>query len=195
MTSIIRRRGSGPDRDRRDRGAVLIEAAFILPLVMVLSLAIMEFGLYFASSSTATSSTREGARQGSANFAIAGDKSLAADQVRLTVQADLRATPTLDTPIDLWVYKATSDGFPVGTTSFSSCATACYRYTWDGSKFVYDTASNAWTDPAACVGATIDSLGVYLRMRHSYFTGVIGRNATIKEHTVLRLEPLPRSQC
>ena len=188
-------------RERRasgDRGAVLVEAAFVLPIFLFFIFGTIEFGLAFASQSTTTSSTRQGARFASANFAAVGNPAAAADQIRLTMQTYISALTGYDTPVRLWMYHAAPPntlgaGEPIGGAGFTSCNTDCYKYTWNGTQFVLD-ASPGWNDAAACA-PSIDSVGVYLEVNHNYVTGAIGTSVLLKEHTTLRLEPLPLAQC
>jgi Flp pilus assembly protein TadG len=178
-----------------DRGAVLVEAVFVFPIVFFIVMAIFEFGLLFAAQSTSQSSTREGARFASANFAVAADKTVAADQVMAEVRKDLGALTGYDTPIQLLIYKADGDGNPV-RGSLTSCTASCFHYTWNGSAFVNDTpAAQAWNNPQGCISSTLDNLGVYVEVRHNYVTGAFGSSQVLKEHTVSRLEPLPLIQC
>lgn len=191
-------------RSGRDDGAVMVEAVFVLPVVLFIVFAIIEFGLLFAAQSTTNSSTRNGARFGSATFAVSGDKKAAADAIAQSILDDLGARTNLDTPIQLLIYKAADDGNPAGGT-FSNCTDRCFHYIWSGSAWTFDPASPKWLDPSACIiqdsnnpnaGVNaLDSIGVYVELSHSYITGVIGSSQTIKEHTVSRLEPLPLSQC
>jgi hypothetical protein len=51
---------------RGERGAVLPEAAIVLPIVMVFVLGILEYGLFFRDSLTTSNISRDGARVGSA---------------------------------------------------------------------------------------------------------------------------------
>jgi Flp pilus assembly protein TadG len=183
-------------RFQGDRGSVLVEAAFIFPVVFFICLAIFEYGMLFAAQSTTESSTRDGARYASANFAVSGGNQAAADQVATAVDQDLSARTGFDTPIQMVVYKADANGNPTG--GFGTCSADCYVYSWNGSSFVYNPAASfPWTNPQACVstGNTIDTIGVYVQLRHNYITNAFGSSQTIKEHTVSRLEPLPANQC
>jgi Flp pilus assembly protein TadG len=195
---LWRRTWADPERGAGDRGAVLVEAAFVFPVVIFVALAVMEFGFLMAAQSTAQSATRDGVRFGAANFAVAGSNQAAADQIAATVASDLSARTSYDTPLKLYVYKADANGAPTG--GFASCTTDCYRYTWNGSAFVFDAASQPWTLPQACIDPTsgtnaLDSIGAYVEMRHDYITGAFGSSNTLKEYTVSRLEPKPSSQC
>lgn len=185
-------------RTRGDRGTTLVEAVFVLPIVMTVVFAIFEFGLLFAAQSTTNSATRDGVRFGSANFAVSGSNQAAADAIAAAVAKDLGARTNLDTPVQLLIYKADANGNPAG--SFTACTANCYHYTWNGSAFVFDPASPIWTNPAACIDPTnglntLDTIGAYLEVTHKYITGAFGTSRLIKEHTVSRLEPLPLSQC
>jgi Flp pilus assembly protein TadG len=179
---------------------VLVEAVFVLPVVLFIVFAIFEYGLLFAAQSTTNSATRDGVRFGSANFAVSGSNQAAADSIADAVTKDLGARTNLDTPVQLLIYKADAGGLPTG--GFTSCTADCYRYTWNGSSWTFDNsyASKRWTNPSACIDATtglntLDSIGAYLEVSHKYITGAFGSSQLIKEHTVSRLEPLPLSQC
>jgi Flp pilus assembly protein TadG len=191
-------------RRREERGAVLVEAAFVFPLIFLVVVAVLEYGLLFAGQATSESATRSGARYGSANFAVAGSKSAAADQIATTVTKDLNALTGFDTPVKLFVYKADNAGDPAGGYAGSKpCNADCYRYTWNSGSntFDLDNGSPGWTTPRACIvdsgnnPLTPDSIGIYLEVTHSYITQMVGSVQTLKEHTVSRLEPLPLSQC
>ena len=55
-----------PVRQRGQQGAVLVEAALVLPIMILVVMGIIEFGFAFASSTTTTGSSRSGARLGAA---------------------------------------------------------------------------------------------------------------------------------
>jgi Flp pilus assembly protein TadG len=185
---------SARNRCKGDRGTVLVEAVFIFPVIFFMVMAILEYGLLFASQSTTQSSTREGARFAAANFAVAADKKVAADQVRDQVTKSLGALTGYDTPVQLLVYKSDANGNPV-MGPLTACTLSCFHYTWNGSAFVYDNASPQWNNPQGCISSTLDNLGIYVEVTHKYVTGAFGSSQLLKEHTVSRLEPLPLTQC
>lgn len=99
---------------RSDRGAALIEAAIILPVLMVFLLGIIEFGLVYATGATATGASRTGARLAVATFgpnkaAVTGSVQGPADLVADQVSGDLTAL-TSAVPIGMVIYKANSSG-------------------------------------------------------------------------------------
>lgn len=181
-------------RRRDERGSVLVESAFIFPVVVLMTVAVIEFGLMFATQSTTTSASRDGARFASANFAPASNKQTAADSIRDAVLEDLDALTDLGTPEDLWIYRAdpgSTKGEPVGGAGFASCNTDCFRYTWNGTTFVH--AGGTWTTPQAC--STLDVIGVNVKVEHNLITGFFADTTDIREHTALQLEPLPFENC
>ena len=189
-------------RRRDERATALIEAAFVVPVLVVLVLGIMEFGLVFASTSTTTAGSRSGARLAAVSYAAAGtvatSQRTASDAVAAAVAADLKALNNA-TPVGLTIYKVdptSTSGAPVGgypgTGLTGGCTDRCIRYTWNGSSMIY--SSGSWSDPDAC-GTTIDSVGVYVQVTHRYISGLIGSTRTVSGHTVMRLEPLATSQC
>jgi Flp pilus assembly protein TadG len=189
-----------------DEGAALVEAAFVLPVFLLLVFGVIEWGLFFAGSATTTSTAREGSRFASANFAVASSKQVAADSIRDVVQADIKALTGQDTPLALWIYQADANGNP-NTGNFTDCTSNCYKYTWNGSAFV-SVSSPGWANPSACLTVIsgnvtthppLDVIGVYVQVRHAYVTGlltsVVGATTTISEHATTRIEPLPQTQC
>lgn len=173
------------------RGAALVEAALVLPVFLTALFAIIEYGLLYASQSTAGHATRAGVRYAAANYAIAGNQTGAANSTRDRIVLNLQSRTKTDVPLELWIYQSTTTGTPTGD-DFANCGTDCLRYTWNGHTFALQSGS--WTDPDAC-GATIDSVGVYLTMRHTFVSGFFGSSITQSFHSVARLEPLPTQQC
>jgi hypothetical protein len=177
-----------------ERGAILVEAAFVLPVMILFVMAIIEFGLAFKDLQTVFTATRVGARTASAEPRQFGY----ADDVVNAMKSSLSAIPSGQWQ-ELWVYKAQPDGKP-DTGGFSSC-TICVRYHWDGANWIKDQdtwpASGGVSPQYACGGVSPgpDALGVYLKVRHDMLTGFFGSAKTLTDNTVVRLEPLPISSC
>lgn len=184
------------ERDR-DRGAAMLELAIIVLPLLVLAAGILEIGLLYRSASVATSSGRSGARIASQVWATTPDadkNTVALDQVRLTVETDLSSRRPEDTPLTLWIYKAATNGTPNGTNYATCPAATCVQLTWNAGTQHFSYTSGAWTTEDAC-GKVIDSVGVYVRMRHRSISGMPFGNATVDESTVIRLEPLAFDKC
>jgi Flp pilus assembly protein TadG len=193
LTALARARAR---RRRGEKGAVAIEAAILTPLLLLLVFGIIEFGMLFKDWLAVTSSVRAGARMASAEPRYLSFAQDAADQV-----AKEGSALKMSDVQELWVYKAqisgTSAGYPVGgNSSFTSC-TACVKFHWNPSTAKFVPYSNTWayTTQNACQGDPAhDSIGVYLQISHDGVTGLIFDNMTIKEHTVMSLEPLPATK-
>ena len=196
MTGITRR------LRRAEDGSVLVESAFVFPIAILMTFAVIEFGLVFASVSTTTASSRDGARFASANFATSSDKVSAADDIKDAVKLDLEGLTGLGTPETLWIYRAdpaSTAGEPVGGPGFSSCNTDCFRYSWNGSDFVATGGAN-WLSPDACEniglpGTDVDQIGVSVTVEHKMISKLFASTRTLREHTTLLLEPLPIEDC
>ena len=197
-------RGATPRRARGDDGAAMVEAAIVMPLLMLLVFGIIEWGLAFLTATSTNSAARSGARTASALTL----NTTYATQAVLAVQQNLSGAIPFATPLELWVYRVPPPlnagsptpnelkGFPEGQTSWV-CGTNCIKYTWDGNSFVY--ASGAWplAQMHVCNVAIdqFDGVGVYLKVRHNFVTNFFGSSKVIAEHTVMRLEPQPADAC
>jgi TadE-like protein len=174
-----------------DSGAVAVEAALITPFLLFLVLGIIEFTLLLKDDVAVAASVRAGARTASAEPRTNGFTDDAAAQVT-------RAVSGLDSngleSGELWVYRAGPTGDPPAT-----CDTDCVVYMWNGTRFVL--SSGSW-DPLTIDACPIDAdhpdgpdaVGVYLRYRHSFLTGLFGGGLTISDTSVLNFEPVPATQ-
>lgn len=74
-----------PDSLRGESGVAAVEFALVLPILMTLLMAIIDWGYYFYLSSTVVNAAREGARVG----AVQSEAGAAASQAQATAQAYL----------------------------------------------------------------------------------------------------------
>jgi hypothetical protein len=179
-------------RRRRDgeRGAVLVEAALIFPLLIFIVLAIAEYSLASRNSLTVSSSTRAGARTASA---LARNANFDDDAVTAVATA-LTAMPKARWQ-EIWVYKAQDPNDPASTApgmpdsgDFTTCGT-CVRYAWNGT--IWLETQNTWPEASqdACPGEG-EYIGIYVKAEHKYVTKLFGSSRTLQDHTVMRFEPL-----
>jgi hypothetical protein len=180
--------GEGRRRMRGDDGAVLVESAFVLPVVVLICFGIIDFGFAFRDTQTVTAATRSGARIG----ATLGRQVYLPD-VQNAVLGSLDNNVS-DTAIKyLTVYKADpSTGLPTGG-GLEDCSSECARYTFDGTAWVFDGGAPWEYDAQAACGTAghTDYLGVYLRVQHDMLTGLVGpASLDLKDSTVMRLEPV-----
>lgn len=199
----------GQRLDRRDqRGAAMVEAAIVLPVMLIIVIGILEFGLLFGNYSTAVSSTRSGARVGAALYSQAltgaqetAQQTAAIGEIVAATEADLKAMNNA-TPIGMAIYKvnpSASDGSPAGGFPgpglVGGCSSNCIKFTWNGNKMVRQSAAQQWPMPQRCALANVDSIGVYVEVEHKFITGMFGNRKSLVGHTVMRLEPVPSQSC
>lgn len=185
---LRRRVGSGG----RERGAVAVEFALVMPLLVVLTFGVIEFSSVYHDRSIAADAARAGARVASAK-ATQVDFATSAAQAASSAVSSLPGT----VPKELWVYKANSQGYPGGGNSFSSCSTDCIRYSYNaGSKSFVASGGNGW-DPTSHQVCTqpYDEVGVYVKLDHQFVTKLFGAGVTLTDHAVFRLEPVASAAC
>jgi Flp pilus assembly protein TadG len=182
------------DSATRERGAVLVETAILIPVIIVITFGMIEFSSAYQSSSVASASARAAARTASAEALLptyATDAAAAAATALKTVSAD--------EPVEMWIYRANASGYPE-SGGFSACTTNCIKYTWQPSSRTFNTASpsgGGWpsTSQNACNQANWDSVGVYVKLNHRFLTRLFGVSISLADHAVFRLEPAPTQLC
>jgi hypothetical protein len=193
---------------------VAVEAALVLPLLVLLFVGTVDLSFFLRDHVSATSLTRSGARvaaslprfgtdlpSSTANpwgHAGIGVTSSFAQAAADAMQRAGTALPK--NAIDfIWVYRPTADGFPEnGNDDFSSCPpTSCAIYRWvDGSpgRFTYQPQlGGAWSPRGinSCLGdEDAQSVGVYIQATHTWLFGVLGSpTSTVSARTVMKFEP------
>lgn len=184
---------------RDDAGSVAVEAAIIFPILALILFGIVEFSMVLRDHVAVTAAARSGARTASAEPRMS---SFASDAALAVARAGT-AMP-LSTIQQLWVYEANAGGYPTNggsitstTGNFNSCSTRCIVFTYSDSTKSFTQSSGSWDSGLvnACPGDSgMTNVGVYIQARHSYVTGLFGSGMTIKDHAVLRFEPIPASQ-
>jgi hypothetical protein len=183
-------------RQRSERGAALIEAGFVLPVLLLVVFGVFEFGFAFKNSLTITSATRSGARVASALPRTTDYEISTAAAVRGSL---LNAFQSGEVEY-LSIYKADPNtGEPSDGSDFETC-TECYRYAWDptaqGGVGDWAYVAGSWpplTQAACGADSSTDYVGVYVRAKHDFLTATFGSSKTLTAHTVMRLEPVPTS--
>lgn len=199
--AAVKRRFSGSRRSSDDRGAVLIEAIIVIPLLMMITLGIIEYGSAYQQDSAVAAATRAGARVASAlsktDFGVVTNTS---DSGKLTAQSVSSALQSVGsgTPKQMWIYNVATAGS--GPPNFTGC-THCVSYTWSSASKSFDTShlagGAAWlaTSQNACPGGTIDQIAVWVTMTHTAVTHLFGGNKALTGSTTMRFEPDVNSDC
>jgi Flp pilus assembly protein TadG len=192
---------------------VVVEAALVTPLLMALVLGIIEMALLMKDDVALTSAVRNGGRTASANAGSGpggvnegGDCVAPCSPANAPMFAQLAANAIQtagsalpkDSIQELWVYKANNKGFPgADNTTSWTCATNCVKYKWVATKDQFRYVSGSWLSSSvnACANNSPDSVGVYLKARHSWMTGLFGTTKDIDDYAVFTFEPLPTLTC
>ncbi len=194
---------------RKERGAAMIETAFVAPVFLLLIFGIFEFGFLLRNSLTLANATGDAARAAS----VHGDAANADFQIIRALEHSLEPVG-LDALDFVVVYRANGpdDSVP------PSCLTApqgpagttlCNRYTAADFFLPYlDPVTSLETDNWRCVSTTLsvdrywcptdresavsappDYIGVYVQLNHDYLTGFIGDSRTLRSDRIVRIEP------
>jgi len=202
--------GSNRGRSRDQKGAVAVEAALVTPLLVLLVFGIIEMSLFMRDTVAVNSSVRTGARIASVSAAAGpgtcptGHTTCSPAQAPALAQAAAdaiqRAGSAMPKDSIDWVmiYEADTNGFPLGQSTLT-CSTNCVQYIWDDAtnKFQFESGSwNSTTAVNACVNdPNRDAVGVALRARHTWVSGLFGDGVEMTERSVMQFEPLPNDQC
>lgn len=205
-------------RRHGSRGAILVETALVMPLVLLLVFGVIEFGFMFQSRAVLSDAVRASGRVGSE---LPGQDDYDEAIVQVAEQ-ELQKAANLN-PKQLWIYSANRNGYPgipgnenggwgvPGQTNKSfgdgsalrnalmcNVHTKCIRYVWTGTEFERDTAPliiDGWPAEGigghdAC-GATVDRLAVYISVEYKFITGLFWSKQAMADHGVFRFEPEP----
>jgi len=181
-----RRRG-----ERDARGAALVEAAIVLPLIVMITFGAIEFGIGFGQKSGLESAGRAGARKAATlgtDFDNAAKTQLALDTLP-AVNAALSST-SVPALVKVWIYKNNSGR----VDPESSCATDCVSFTpsaGDPQHFSPLTANGSFpiADVTPC-GLDPDKVSVRIKGRFHFLTGLVGRGGVdLTSTATLQFEP------
>jgi Flp pilus assembly protein TadG len=178
----------------RDSGAVAVETALVSLLLLTLLCGIVESAFLYKDSLAVSAASRAGARMGASQPRLGGSPDfaqLSADQV-----TNALSTLTPANIQEVWVYQSTgATRFP-DSGSFTTC-NICVKFHWSGTSLV--RYYNNWpaSSQNACSGDVLgpapnlrDSLGVYVKYRHSSVLGFFfTNNVMVSESTVMWIEP------
>jgi hypothetical protein len=198
-------------RPRSERGAVVVEAALVTPLLMILLLGIIEMSLLMRDVVAVSSSVRVGARMAS-TAAGAGPGTCEPSDLTCTPQkapkvaqmaadAIQRSGTAMPTDSIDWilVYKANTDGYPYPAGNKTLvCSSDCVQYKWDTGLDKFRYYSGQWDSRTinACVNDPgLMAVGVAMHAHHDWVTGFFGDGVEVEERTIMQFEPLANESC
>lgn len=195
-----------PNNRQRERGASIIEAAFITPVFVLLIFGIFEMGFMLRNYTVVSSASSDAARAASvyANAPEADFLTLQAMEHSLnkvgleniemmviyhatgpgdSVPPSCLQTPPSSsqecnqyTPTDFFANNVDAMGVPTGNWG---CEPAALDLGW--CPLNRETAISAVNGP--------DHVGIYIRFTHNYITGLMGTSRTFEVDRIARLEP------
>ena len=206
-----RARSDRSARLRGDEGAVLVELALVLPLLILLTLGVLEFGRTWGEKNTlirsAESAARTGATQGPERFADyntlqsvrASLASLGGSEIERVVifRSDSANGRVPQQCVDLPIADDLSaKGIAGQRCSIYSSAQVDFQgnvLTYFGSPTCSGDWDAAWCPTTRSRGTDVtdpDYLGVYIKVRYEALTGILGNpTADLSATSVFRLDP------
>ena len=188
---------------RRDEGAALVEFALVAPVFLLVIFGILEFGLAFKDYLTVTNTSRSSAR-----VASAGGADVDADYAIIQSLSRESSAMSVGDIQRMVVYRASGPGDPVPAScaAGNSAAGVCNVYTVSDFQrppaawgCLSPTSLDGWWCPTsrkvaitAANGGPPDYVGVWVKARHNFITGLFGANLTFTDQTVMRIEPRRR---
>lgn len=204
MAEAVTHEGRTPRsrRARGERGSVLVEAAYITPVLFFLLFSILEFGLAFRDYLAVANTTRDGARAAS----VYGNDSSADFDILQTIA---NASNVIDrNNIErIVIYKGSGPNSAVPTSCANGTpSSTCNVYSANAldlaeSEFGCRADRNLdryWcptTRKSAVAGTNgpPDYVGVWIKVNHKWVTGLFGQSLTFTDSTVMRIEPAASS--
>lgn len=190
-----RYRSDQAGRPEKTRGAILVETAIVITVILTMLFGIAEFGMAIRTKHGLSEASRAGARAAAALPREAGFDQAAANAVRASVKD---AVPNGDLRT-LVIYRADPNtGNPV-SGDLQTCS-QCFRYTWDEALSDWvQVGGSAWaaSDQFACglVNLT-DFVGVHVSGEYDFITAFWSDSMTLSSRTIMRLEPVTNTtQC
>ncbi len=189
--------------DDQQRGAAIVEAALIMPVLLLLVFGVLEMGMLMRDNLTLAQSTRDGARAASAYGNIDD-----ADFRILQIVGNASSAVPDRVVTKVVVFDPGSlneNGAPSNTCKTANVGQAasgpngaCNVYTLadiERPQLFGDCADINTLDRYYCPAdrevslGNSDYIGVWIEFEHRYVTGLFGRDITITDQTIMRIEP------
>ena len=178
-----------PQGARPRLGQATVEFALMTPLLMLMAVGILEFGMLFKDHMAIHYASREGARVGAA----ASLNSSADCSILTAISTTMQPLP-FDDLVDVHVFRAGTDGAcqdPCAENVYArihSTTTLCpgANMGW------YSVGGIGWPSTTRNNGAAADGLGVDVEFTHHFFFNFLPSamgNMVIHDQTVMQIEP------
>lgn len=198
LAALVGREARRSRRARRaagERGAVAVEAALVLPLLIVLLFGVFEVALLVNDNLLMSQAARSAVRTAVALPRDPGFDSEAALAASGVLGGDEQGTIE-----ELIIYRADpGTGKPLSGGAATDCFSDCIRYTWNETSDAFERVPGTEWDAStqmACGGRdATDFVGVEVRGRHEWATGLFGDGLQLVERAVMRLEPVLSGSC
>lgn len=178
---------------KADRGATLVEAALVFPILILVVMGILELGMLFKDYLTVSYMSREAARIG----ALAGDDPYADCAILLGIE-NLASERELNLIAPVHIFRASDHGAVLGGdlntgTWVGGDPPQCTVGGATGDTWAVNSASwpPAMREVSVGPSLTPDIIGVRIQMTHNWLTGFPPFRGTVQidETTITRLEP------
>jgi Flp pilus assembly protein TadG len=203
----MKRRRRPPVHERartRERAAIMVEAVIVFPLLIAMMFGSLEYGMAYRDSTTVSTALRAAGRTigSQSNDGTADYYALQA------LKAGLSGIPT-GAIGRIVIYDATTTTAPdplcLSGTAPGGQTGKCNVYT--AASLSLASTSFSSTATGSCPGAAVDRyycpltrkvvqatgtdyVGVYIQVRHDFFSKLFGTSLTITDKLIVRLEPL-----
>ena len=170
-------------KTRRERGATLVEAAVVFPLLFLVLFALVEFGMAFKNSLSVGHGAREATRAGAtfgndvhANLLVLREVEKVMDPVGIALGLQVRIYDPETSAGDTYTFQ---DGF-AGGCNWSPCP--------DPDSLAYTTPS--WLPASRDVSAPFtDRIGVRVIYTHRWITGLFASTSNFTKDVNFQIEP------
>jgi Flp pilus assembly protein TadG len=206
-------------RGRDERGSALVEAAIILPVIIMLTFGLIDFGIGFNQKAGLDSAGRAGVRLAATDTTtdnttptpVSGGTIPAFTQIGFdaggAVNAALSQVASKVDLVNMFVFRSSASGgtwSPSAVTSAAQCATDCIEYfpkASNNSQFNLISGSDGlapvgtWPANAPTYSerqaciVNADRVGITIVARYHFLTGLFGTTVTLTSTSAAQLEP------
>jgi hypothetical protein len=175
----------------RERGAVMVEMAIVVPILVLLVFGMLEFGLAFKDKLTMAHAVNQATR----NATVLGTDARADFEILNAFEAGMVGAVGIDSVIHVDIFRADANGNPVAWDRYTPDGTTCgWAPCPDPDNFAgYGVPANY----PPCSRDTelddidgVDTIGIQVAYQHSWITGVLGLSSETWHETARgRMEP------